>query len=106
MDVEALALERYPDEAQGPERRAFMRGFMEADPGQAVRDPFGLRTVPWGERSALFRSLDVGDSAVVPLQDAGVWNIWRSTAAHLKRTYGCRFTVVWQGNELKITRKA
>lgn len=104
VDVEALALERYPGESQGPERAAFIDGFLQADPGRASRDP-GRHRHHWGDRSAVFRRLNVDDSVTVPLVDGRNWNTWRSLAVHFNRTYGCRIRVFRQGNDLLITRE-
>lgn len=104
VDVEALALERYPGESQALERAAFIDGFLQADPGRASKDP-GRRRHHWGDRSAVFRRLNVDDCVTVPLVDSKNWNNWRTTAAYFNRTYGCRLKVFRQGNDLLITRE-
>lgn len=92
IDIEALALERYPLPEQGGERAAFMQGFLTADPGKAVKNPERERR-QWGTRSALFRSMEVGQTIQVPIIDATNWSLFRTTASHLHQIYGCRFSV-------------
>lgn len=91
-DVEALALEAYPEIRQDAERAAFIRGFLAADPAKALKDPGRVRR-KFGERTGVFRSLDVGDRTEVLLTDSRNWQLWRVTATYLTRTYGCLFTV-------------
>ena len=103
VDVEALALERYPGEWQGPERSAFIDGFMLADPAKAIKKP-GRKRIAYGERSALFRAMEIGESKEIPLVDGGDYGMWRSTASYLKGVYGCIFKVERNDNKLLITR--
>ena len=92
VDITALALERYPLPEQEGERRAFIEGFMIADPSKVMKSPDRKR-VKFGDRSGFFRDMEVGETVQVPIVDSRDWNLWRTTASLLHKSYGCRFSV-------------
>ena len=92
VDIQALALSRYPEPEREAERKAFMDGFLTADPGRAINNPDHSRC-KWGARTGVFRSLEIGDSVQVEIKDNTDWTSWRTTAAHMHLIYGCRFSV-------------
>lgn len=92
VDINALAQERYPLPEQEKERAAFINGFMTADPSKVLRSPDRKR-IKFGDRSAFFREMEIGQTVQVPIVDSGDWNLWRTTASLLHKTYGCRFSV-------------
>ena len=92
IDIDALALERYPQPEQGGERAAFIEGFLAADPGRAIKNPERDRR-RWGTLTGLFRSMEIGQTMQVPMVDSTNWSLMRTTASHLRQVYGCRFSV-------------
>lgn len=106
VDIEALAEQHYPQPWQLAERLAFQKGFTLADPSRLRRDPQRKKR-KWGERTDIFRSMNVGDSMQIPLRDDTDWNAWRSTASYFKRYYGARFSITRDPEDrtiLNITR--
>lgn len=58
----------------------------------------------FGERIGVFRSLEVGDVAVVRIRDDKEWTAWRSTATYMLQTYGCIFKVsINQADRTRLT---
>lgn len=58
----------------------------------------------FGERIGVFRSLEVGDVAVVRIHDDKDWTAWRSTATYMLQTYGCVFKVsINQADRTRLT---